>query len=157
MNNFLVTIPRCRIICASGRIRKGGIVKCVYCGNDKKIAWAEIKRQVKNGRKDFFCSLSCSSKYAANFPKVIEKQKQAMKKLQSMRPGVKVSKCVRQRANHTVRMAIRNGRLIRPLVCDSCHQRKDTIDAHHEDYDFPLEVEWLCRSCHNKRHMKKAV
>jgi hypothetical protein len=24
--------------------------------------------------------------------------------------------------------------------------------AHHEDYDKPLEVVWLCQPCHKQRH-----
>jgi hypothetical protein len=51
--------------------------------------------------------------------------------------------------------AVASGKLIR-LPCERCG-RTDHIHAHHEDYDKPLEVVWLCPVCHKARHaeMKK--
>jgi hypothetical protein len=46
--------------------------------------------------------------------------------------------------------AIRNGTLVRPGRCEDCGTRCFP-DAHHEDYDRPLEVEWLCKKCHRLR------
>lgn len=50
--------------------------------------------------------------------------------------------------------AIRRGDLIRPPTCDRCGQETD-VDGHHTDYSRPLDVQWLCRSCHQfvtRRH-----
>ena len=34
--------------------------------------------------------------------------------------------------------------------CEDCGDENSQM--HHEDYDEPLEVVWLCRSCHLTRH-----
>ncbi len=36
-------------------------------------------------------------------------------------------------------------------LCVSCNERKAT-DRHHEDYNKPLEVVFLCHSCHMSMH-----
>ena len=48
--------------------------------------------------------------------------------------------------------AIRDGKLIRPDICENCGVTGKKIQAHHEDYDKPLDVNWLCIPCHRKRH-----
>ena len=49
--------------------------------------------------------------------------------------------------------AIRTGELVRPNRCSNHNcQATTNIHGHHEDYDKPLEVEWLCGKCHKARH-----
>lgn len=56
------------------------------------------------------------------------------------------------RAQTAVNNAVRDGRLVRPLLCERCDQ-PGKIEAHHQDYTKPLEVEWVCQKCHGKdRH-----
>jgi ribosomal protein S27AE len=52
-------------------------------------------------------------------------------------------------AHSAVSKAIREGRLDRN-PCVRCGEAKSV--AHHEDYDKPLEVMWLCQPCHKQRH-----
>lgn len=54
-------------------------------------------------------------------------------------------------ARVAVREALNSGKLTKPLYCESCKQDKP-VDGHHPDYDFPLQVLWLCRQCHAKLH-----
>ena len=68
-----------------------------------------------------------------------------------------------QKARNTVNKAILRGQLERPKFCESCGSEGEPfldgrapIQAHHDDYDKPLEVMWLCRSCHGKRHRRIA-
>jgi len=37
--------------------------------------------------------------------------------------------------------------------CEECGIYCKT-NAHHEDYSKPMEVQWLCRLCHGKKHRK---
>lgn len=52
------------------------------------------------------------------------------------------------KASNLVHIAIKNGELIKPTICEHCGTPTEDIIAHHEDYDKPLKVDWLCRTCH---------
>lgn len=58
------------------------------------------------------------------------------------------------RAHDRVRRAIEKGVLVR-LPCSSCGS--DKSQAHHADYSKPLDVTWLCRRCHDQRHLGAAA
>lgn len=61
----------------------------------------------------------------------------------------------KHRARYYVSKAVRNGILVKPLECERCLKRKRAyrdIQAHHEDYNSPLDVQWLCAPCHNIVH-----
>ena len=57
-----------------------------------------------------------------------------------------------KRAAHIITgNAIRDGRLIRE-VCEVCGNKK--VDAHHDNYEKPLEIRWLCKKHHAAHHVK---
>ena len=57
----------------------------------------------------------------------------------------------RTKSHDKVHRAIKSGRLI-PEPCEECGQ-EEGIQAHHDDYTKPLDVRWLCRSCHKYLHV----
>ena len=57
----------------------------------------------------------------------------------------------RKSARDKVSRAIKNGDLKRECQCFFCGG-KEGIQAHHPDYSKPLDVFWLCTSCHGKLH-----
>jgi hypothetical protein len=63
---------------------------------------------------------------------------------------------VRSKAWKITSNAIRDGRLIRPNQCSEC-QKDCKPEAHHSDYALPLQVEWLCRSCHCRLHRLQSL
>lgn len=59
----------------------------------------------------------------------------------------------RMRAHNMVHRAVKAGKLIpQPCEVEGC-ERMD-VHAHHDDYDKPLSVNWLCPPHHRKRHQK---
>jgi len=63
---------------------------------------------------------------------------------------------VKARAREAVANALRRGRLVRPSSCSMCGTTERVIHAHHDDYARPLDVRWLCASCHRKHHLADA-
>lgn len=58
----------------------------------------------------------------------------------------------RRNAHKKVAYAVRTGKLTRPTECEDCGKECKPQGHHHLGYDKPLEVVWLCQSCHNTRH-----
>ena len=56
------------------------------------------------------------------------------------------------KAHKLVQKAVKNKTLLKPESCSVC-QRKTKLSGHHEDYTNPLEVVWLCSSCHKDVHL----
>jgi hypothetical protein len=54
-----------------------------------------------------------------------------------------------RRAHNAINNAIRDGKLLRPSVCENGCTGK-LIEAAHIDYSQPFLVRWLCRPCHRK-------
>jgi hypothetical protein len=58
----------------------------------------------------------------------------------------------RRLVNYQVHEAIKRKRLFKPDICEKCGLNNLPIEAHHDDYNKPLKVKWLCRICHKGLH-----
>lgn len=77
------------------------------------------------------------------------------------RRSYQTRRCVKNRkaypkqckARDVLGRAVRDQKVIKPEQCQQCGKR-DRIHGHHEDYEKPLEVVWLCARCHFRKHRK---
>ncbi len=62
-----------------------------------------------------------------------------------------------KKSGDILREAVKNGKIERPKKCEICGGGNGSIviSGHHEDYSKPLEVIWVCNSCHKQLHSKK--
>ena len=81
-----------------------------------------------------YCSPECK----------VESQRKAVRK-----PRRRASRRARA-AQSLVAYHISKGNLIRPEHCEDCGRRSRRIEAAHFDYKRPLDVRWLCVSCHRR-------
>ena len=59
---------------------------------------------------------------------------------------------LKRSAQRAVSIAVLNGKLVRPKLCSECGKRRE-IQAHHNDYCKPYDIQWLCRLCHKAIHI----
>ena len=80
------------------------------------------------------------------------KQVEIAKQLGISRQRVKQIVCPqRHNARLLLAQAISKGLLKRPATCSRCGSLA-RVHGHHEDYSLPLDVVWLCPTCHGRRH-----
>ena len=90
-----------------------------------------------------------------NLEKIREYDRQRAKRPERIAAKAEISKAWRiedkrrMAAHNAVARAIKSGKLKR-MPCERCNSAKSV--AHHEDYDFKLQVMWLCQPCHKQRH-----
>jgi hypothetical protein len=122
---------------------------CEYCGEEDITRICDLKQGWGK-----YCSRKCSSKHR------MEKKDQTGEDNPNWKGGVsenayrykkkQVNKYPKkERARKKVYDAIRFENLVRK-PCEVCGEEK--AQAHHEDYDKPLEVNWLCRKHHREYH-----
>ena len=58
---------------------------------------------------------------------------------------------IRARAYSTAHYAKKAGVLEPPDGCEDCNEIA-VLQMHHDSYEYPLSVRWLCAKCHTKFH-----
>lgn len=113
---------------------------CAKCGEIKPISEFHRKSGVRHGH-----NARCRD-CTADDQKQIDRRK-----YRHVQDAWVLRNPEKARAHRAVNKAIRSGILIRPNSCSSCLDETKP-QAHHEDYDEPLVVIWLCPRCHKKVH-----
>lgn len=78
------------------------------------------------------------------YPEIAEKHREREAERKKRRPEM-------LRAHGIVRRAVLAGK-ITPGPCEKCGAAGVKVHAHHADYSKPLDVQWLCVSCHWLTH-----
>jgi hypothetical protein len=139
---------------ARNRIR---IKICSCCGNEGSFT---IDRQRKDGLDNYcvICKAEKGKVYheSDHGKKVRRKYLDSERRKESQRKFSKYAREKYPEKNHArlcVSNAIASGKLIRPSVCSIDNEDcKGRIEGHHEDYSKPLDVIWLCKYHHIRRH-----
>lgn len=90
-----------------------------------------------------------------NIDRIRQYDKERAKNPERIKASAEVSKLWRKEdkrrtiCHSAVANALRSGALTRSPCC-RCGEVKSL--AHHENYDEPLNVVWLCQPCHKERH-----
>ncbi len=57
-------------------------------------------------------------------------------------------KDIKIKARSILNNAVLSGKVVKPTNCSQCGKMRK-LTAHHNDYNKPLEVRWLCYECHS--------
>ena len=133
------------------------IHKCIECGEDKEANFYPNNKSR--------CKACCKKRSITIYhPRRTQKQAEYYKRWYDergrKRPDNYKDVIVLWQSNHQdsvkasrkVLRAIREGLLERPVKCSLCGKPRKT-NGHHEDYNSPYAVLWVCASCHKKIHL----
>ncbi len=141
------------------------------CGTCKKCVSRAYMRRWRAAHPERWKELMASS-YQRNADKLREKQRmyrqanlEARREADREYGKKRVKRPVapeKIKAQNAVNHAIARGDLF-PQSCEGCgaeayptHDGRRGVHAHHDDYTKPLDVRWLCYSCHGKEHRRYA-
>lgn len=147
--------PRCRQCCCESVKRSTKSPEAIA---KKKIYISEWQKQNREKRLE-----QSRSWYERNLDKAREMSLEATRKYLSTEHGRKKrnersanwekQNPDKRRVHDRTMYAVETGKIIRPKSCSEC-KKICTPHAHHEDYSKPLEVIWLCSTCHFYLHHK---
>ena len=135
---------------------------CRRCGEEKDLSAFYKHSRMTDGHLHIckVCIRKQRQEHRANNPHVQEYDRKRgqlpHRKQQLKRLSQRQTDLGRRPAQNAVCNAVRDGKLLRPNNCSACG-KACTPEGHHDDYSKPLEVRWLCRSCHCKVHAKVTV
>ena len=131
---------------------------CFKCNSVKPLTEFYKHNAMADGflNKCRVCAKEDATKHRSkNIEKVREYDKLRSKNPERQKARIAVTKAWRHedsrraKCHNAVSRAITSGKLVRQN-CERCNNENSL--AHHEDYDRPLEVNWLCQICHKQRH-----
>jgi hypothetical protein len=129
------------------RMADGHLNKCKEC----------TKKDALHYRSENIEKVKEYDRSRGNLPHRVAARKEYAKtdacKESQRKSGKKYRECntVKRAAHILVGNYVRDGKLIKSELCEDCGG-KDSIHGHHDDYSRPLDVRWLCSSCHRKWH-----
>jgi len=132
--------------------------ECFKCKLSKPLSEFYKHSQMKDGHvnKCIECNKKDVGKHRLeNIEKIRQYDRERAKNPERIANNIEVNRAWREedkrrgKAHAKVSYAIKKGVLIK-MPCIRCGEQKSL--AHHEDYDKPLEVMWLCQPCHKQRH-----
>lgn len=96
--------------------------------------------------------MPCQRKQASDYEKT-EKGKATVRRKNA---NMVAKYPIKSQARRILHSKVKSGVIIKPTQCSLCNNyfQKRWIQAHHEDYNRPLDVLWLCDICHKKKHNK---
>lgn len=153
-----------------------GAKSCTKCGDTKPLEEFSRETRSKDGRRSHckLCDNASTARWERqNQQRRIEKSKrwaarnrkykaEKLKEWEQRNPHLVAKKLRRQaerhpekiRARQLLKDAVKTGKVVKPGTCEACgHEvERRKLHGHHEDYEKPLDVRWLCRPCHDAEH-----
>jgi hypothetical protein len=137
------------------KMSDGHLNKCIECAKKDSIKHRKDNlEKVKEYDRNRKNKKERTEQLKKHFRKLKEIDKDAYnKKRAEINRRYKERDKAKERARANLFYAVSTGKIKNPCKCERCGKEGYT-EAHHEDYSKPLDINWLCDSCHKKRHIE---
>lgn len=133
------------------RMADGHLNKCKDCTkadvNQNRVANIEYYREYDRYRFQYNLE-----RRSALLDRTRERAKNNPEKLVKFNSEWRARNPEKYHCHRILNNAVRDGEVIKSCSCQFCGTTKVKIHGHHPDYTKPLEVMWLCASCHSRQH-----
>jgi hypothetical protein len=135
--------------------------KCFKCNKNKSLTDYYVHKQMADGRvgkckecakkdvlehrQDNIEKVRAYDRERGKLPHRIKQRTQDAKAWRKKFPK-------RYKAHKVLNAALKSGKVVKPYKCCKCKVLPLQMEGHHDDYDKPLEVVWLCSCCHRQLH-----
>ena len=124
---------------------------CKKCGQLKQLSdfYANTRKCKECTKQSVRANYAMNRDYYSEYERCrfqTPERKASLAEAQRRRRDKYPHKC---KAWNAVSNAVRDGRLEKPKNCQGCGLEKK-LQAHHDDYNKPLDVKWLCFICHRE-------
>jgi hypothetical protein len=118
---------------------------CGFCGQEFE----------SNNINKKYCSKKC--KQYSCFKRYKENNSQKIKDVKLNWTRKHRHEGIRQEKNisrNKIEICIKNGSIKKPNSCENCNKISKLEAHHYKGYEHPLDVIWLCKDCHLRKHGK---
>jgi len=136
---------------------------CFKCNQEKPLddfykhpmmADGHVGKCKECNKKDVRENRAAKIEYYRSYDSERAKRPERMKLLYEVSKAWRKADSRRMKCHNAVARGIRKGTITRK-PCQRCGSMKSL--AHHESYDRPLDVTWLCQPCHKERHKEMKI
>lgn len=109
--------------------------------------------KIKTSTRKFYCEECIVIRKLNRNREAARKRRKLLKQDGFILPAPRLTdneKVIRKAARDYLNRLVKQG-IVKRLNCEVCGSDKN-IEAHHEDYERPLDVKWLCRVHHDEHH-----
>ena len=130
-------------------LKKKGIEHCRTCCSVEELMVISTST-LKSGRKSVrhmcrACNTDRHKKYRATEKGMKNVREAVYRSIEKYKE--------KQKAREVLNYAVKSGKVEKATNCEVCKEEK-RLHGHHDDYSKPLEVRWVCRSCHADIHKR---
>ena len=126
--------------------------RCSTCGETKPvIEFYPDKGNTANGGIGYICKGCTKEAHFKHYDAHRDKVMQRVRMYQRDHPGRK-TQAPYNPAHRKLNLAVEKGRIVKATQCQECGKEGRLHGHHHHGYDNPLDVIWLCPSCHHAAH-----
>lgn len=123
------------------------LLYCITCKDSDPTTLMKSSLNKKLQKQRYICRLCHRIRIKKYYhtPKGKLKFKEQSKRQHSTPEGK-----LKTAARSKIKYSLKCGYITKPKECSICNGTEPRIEAHHTDYNKPLDVQWLCSPCHRK-------
>lgn len=133
--------------------KKEELLICTRCNKTKRESeFYKDKKCGARGGRQYHCKECVKDIRKQYYDENSEEVNHRVREYQRRNPGRKGKPCRANKSQRLLNRAVRRGDIHKPDRCEDCGKVGYLHAHHHNGYEAPYDIVWLCPSCHHAAH-----